>query len=90
MSQQLRRARKAYKSSLSPELSAYSARHAFAIRCAEIGLNYREAAALCGHSPQTHIQQYGRRLDTPNLLGKVQAALETNQDPVAASGSSRP
>ena len=77
MSQQLRRARKAYAPSLSPELSSYSARHAFAIRCAEIGLNYREAAALCGHSPQTHIQQYGRRLDTPNLLDKVQGILQT-------------
>ena len=77
LSQQLRRSRKAYEPSLSPELSAYSARNAFALRCAEIGLNYREAAALCGHSPQTHIQQYGRRLDTPNLLSKVQAVLQS-------------
>ena len=77
MSQQLRRARRTYEPSMSPELSAYSARHAFALRCAEIGLNYREAAALCGHSPQTHIQQYGRRLDTPNLLSKVQAVLQS-------------
>jgi integrase len=78
MSQQLRRARKAYGSSLSSELSSYSARHAFALRLAQhVGLHVREAAALMGHSPQTHIQQYGRRLDMPSLLDKVQGILQT-------------
>lgn len=65
LAQQLRRLRM-------PEgLSSYAPRHAFAIRLAEIGLNYREAATLMGHSPATHVAVYGRRLDQPGLLAKV-------------------
>lgn len=52
-------------------LSSYAPRHAFAIRLAGIGLNYRESAELMGHSPATHIAVYGRRLDQPGLLAKA-------------------
>jgi integrase len=52
-------------------LSSYAPRHAFAIRLAEVGLNYREAATLMGHSPATHVAIYGRRLDQPGLLAKA-------------------
>jgi integrase len=57
---------------LMPEgLSSYAPRHAFAIRLAEIGLNYREAAELMGHSPATHVATYGRRLALPDLMAKA-------------------
>jgi len=57
---------------LDRELVPYSLRHAFALRLAtDLGLHPREAAALCGHSPQTHMAVYGRRLDQPGLLAKV-------------------
>ncbi len=76
MSQQLRRARKTYEPSLSPELSAYSA------PCVRPSLRgdwpqlQRGRSTLRPLTP-THIQQYGRRLDMPNLLSKVQAVLQT-------------
>jgi len=56
---------------ISQELTAYGLRHAFAIRLAELGLNYREAAALMGHDPATHIAIYGKRLESPKLIDKV-------------------
>ena len=57
---------------LDQELTAYSVRHAFALRLAQrLGLHPREAATLMGHSPQVHLEVYGRRLDTPKLLEKV-------------------
>lgn len=53
-------------------LTPYSTRHAFALRLAQqLGLHVREAAELMGHSPQVHLQTYGRRLDQPGLLAKV-------------------
>lgn len=59
---------------ISQELTAYGLRHAFAIRLAELGLNYREAAALMGHDPATHIAIYGKRLESPKLIDKVRRA----------------
>jgi len=55
------------------ELTPYGLRHAFALRLGtELGLSVREAAELMGHTPQVHLSIYGRRLDTPRLLSKVQ------------------
>jgi integrase len=74
MAQQLARLKlsKPVELELDRELVPYSLRHAFALRLAtDLGLHPREAAAFCGHSPQTHMAVYGRRLDTPNLLAKV-------------------
>ena len=74
MTQQLRRLRQqaAIAMELDQELTAYSVRHAFALRLAQrLGLHPREAATLMGHSPQVHLEVYGRRLDTPKLLEKV-------------------
>ena len=65
LTQQLRRLH------MPAELTAYGLRHAFAIRLAEVGLNYREAAQLMGHSPATHVATYGRRLALPDLMAKV-------------------
>lgn len=57
---------------LPAELTPYGLRHAFALRLAtDLGLHPREAAALMGHTPQTHMAVYGRRLDQPGLLAKV-------------------
>ena len=64
---------------ISPELTAYGLRHAFAIRLAELGLNYREAAALMGHDPATHIAIYGKRLESPKLIDKVRRAREAQK-----------
>jgi integrase len=74
MAQQLARLKlsKPVELELDRELVPYSLRHAYALRLAtDLGLHPREAAAFCGHSPQTHMAVYGRRLDTPNLLAKV-------------------
>ena len=77
MSQQLRRARKLRDQSFPSDLSALSARHAYALRLGQhVGLHVREAAELMGHSPATHIQMYGRRLDVPGLLDKVHGILD--------------
>jgi len=57
---------------LPAELTPYGLRHGFALRLAlQLGLHVRESAALMGHSPQVHLQTYGRRLDQPGLLAKV-------------------
>jgi integrase len=74
LTQQLRRLRdqEPVEIPLDPELTAYSARHAFALRLAQrLGLHVRESSELMGHSPQVHLQTYGRRLDQPGLLAKV-------------------
>lgn len=74
MAQQLARLKlsKPVQLELDRELVPYSLRHAFALRLAtDLGLHPREAAALCGHSPQTHMAVYGRRLDQPALLAKI-------------------
>jgi integrase len=74
MAQQLARLRlsKPLELELPRELTPYGLRHAFALRLAtDLGLHPREAAAFCGHSPQTHMAVYGRRLDQPGLLAKV-------------------
>jgi integrase len=74
LTQQLRRLRTQAPATiaLDPELTAYSARHAFALRLAQrIGLHVREAAELMGHSPAVHLQTYGRRLDSPALVRDV-------------------
>lgn len=74
LTQQLRRLRDQEKvaTDLSEELTAYGCRHAFALRLAQqLGLHVRESAELMGHSPQVHLQTYGRRLDQPTLLAKV-------------------
>ena len=74
LTQQLRRLRDQEKVScdLREVLSAYGCRHAFALRLAQkVGLHPREAAELMGHSPQVHLQTYGRRIDGPALMAKV-------------------
>jgi integrase len=54
------------------DLTSYGLRHAFALRLGlELGLHVREAADLMGHSPQVHLQAYGRRIERPALLRKV-------------------
>ena len=74
MAQQLNRLQiqKPVEIELPKELTPYGLRHAFALRLGQhLGLHVRESAELMGHSPQVHLQTYGRRLDTPNLLAKV-------------------
>ena len=82
LAKQLERLKKAPKvnNEISADLTAYGLRHAFAIRLAELGLNYREAAALCGHAPTTHIQVYGKRLESPKLIEKVRKAQTNKKD----------
>jgi len=59
------------------DLTAYGLRHAFALRLGvELGLDVRSAAQLMGHTPQTHISQYGMRLDRPALHGRVAALVQ--------------
>ncbi|MDM7938045.1 MAG: hypothetical protein QUV06_11375 [Cyanobium sp. CZS 48M] len=58
---------------LPADLRLYGLRHAFALRLGiELQLSVRESAELMGHSPQTHLAVYGRRLDGPRLQAKVQ------------------
>ena len=74
LTQQLRRLRRQspFELELDSELTAYSTRHAFALRLAQqLGLHVREAAELMGHSPAVHLGTYGRRLDQPKLLAMV-------------------
>lgn len=60
-------------SNLREALTPRSLRHAFALRLGvELGLSPREAAELMGHSPGVHLQIYGRQLDRPKLLEKVE------------------
>ncbi len=76
MGRQLRslRQRPPVETGIPEELTVYGMRHAFAIRLGtELGLSVRESAELMGHSPQIHISQYGRRLDSPRLMAKVKA-----------------
>jgi len=76
LTQQLRRLRdqEPVGIPLDPEFTAYSARHAFALRLAQhLGLHVREAAELMGHSPAVHLATYGRRLDQPALMAKVRS-----------------
>ena len=82
LAKQLERLKKAPKvnNEISADLTAYGLRHAFAIRLAELGLNYREAAALCGHAPTTHISVYGKRLESPKLIEKVRKAQTNKKD----------
>ena len=82
LAKQLERLKKAPKvnNEISADLTAYGLRHAFAIRLAELGLNYREAAALCGHAPATHIAVYGKRLESPKLIEKVRKAQTNKKD----------
>ena len=89
LTQQLRRLRdqEPVVIPLDSELTAYSARHAFALRLAQkLGLHVREAAELMGHSPAVHLATYGRRLDQPGLLAKVRERL-VGQSLPAADGS---
>ncbi len=79
MTQQLRRLREQepIAMELDVELTAYSVRHAFALRLAQrMKLHPREAALLMGHSPQVHLEVYGRRLDSPRLISNVIALLK--------------
>ncbi len=81
LTQQLRRlrAQTPEQIDLDQELTAYSCRHAFALRLAQrLGLHVREAAELMGHSPQVHLNAYGRRLDQPKLLARVRQRLEAS------------
>ena len=81
LTQQLRRLRdqKPVQIALDEELTAYGCRHGFALRLAQkLGLHPREAATLMGHSPQTHLAVYGRRLDSPKLINSVIEKLKTN------------
>ena len=72
MTQQLRRLH------MPADLTSYGLRHAFALRLGlELGLHVREAAELMGHSPQVHLQTYGRRLDGPSLRRKVMQLVES-------------
>jgi integrase len=74
LSQQLKRLRQrpAATGDLSPELTSYGLRHAFALRLGlDLGLHVRESAALMGHSPAVHLQTYGRRLEMPRLEARV-------------------
>lgn len=74
LTQQLRRLRdqEPVAIPLDSELTAYSARHAYALRLAQqLGLHVRESAELMGHSPAVHLATYGRRLDAPALMAKV-------------------
>lgn len=74
MAQQLARLKlsKPVEINLSEELTPYGLRHAFALRLGQqLGLHVRESAELMGHSPQVHLQAYGRRLDQPALMAKV-------------------
>jgi integrase len=83
LTQQLRRLRdqKPVEINLDRELTAYSCRHAFALRLAQqLGLHVREAAELMGHGPQVHLNTYGRRLDQPKLLARVRQRLEAIRD----------
>ena len=76
LTQQLRRLQGQFDNKLDKELSSYGLRHAYALRLAQqLGLHVREAAELMGHSPAVHLSTYGRRLDTPKLLAKVQERL---------------
>ena len=53
-------------------LTPYGLRHAFALRLGiELGLSVRESAQLMGHTPQVHLNAYGRRIDQPALQRKV-------------------
>jgi len=76
MGQQLKRLHKraAVSIEIDPTLTPYGHRHAFALRLATLGCNYRESADLMGHSPATHLLIYGQVLDTPKLIDKVLAA----------------
>jgi integrase len=79
LTQQLRRLQKQKDADgkIRNELTTYGLRHAFALRLGqELGLHVREAAELMGHSPQVHLQTYGRRLDQPKLLAKVAERLQ--------------
>jgi integrase len=74
LSQQLQRLRQRQPSEreISPELTSYGLRHAFALRLGlDLGLHVRESAALMGHSPTVHLQTYGRRLEMPRLEARV-------------------
>ena len=79
LTQQLRRLNRQARVTceLSPELTSYGLRHAFALRLGlELQLSIRESAELMGHSPQVHLSTYGRRLDQPKLQAKVAALLQ--------------
>lgn len=72
MTQQLRRLK------MPDDLRSYGLRHAFALRLGlDLGLHVREAAELMGHSPAVHLSTYGRRLDGPGLLSKVQGLVKS-------------
>lgn len=74
LSQQLQRLRQRQpiEREISPELTSYGLRHAFALRLGlDLGLHVRESAALMGHSPTVHLQTYGRRLEMPRLEARV-------------------
>jgi integrase len=73
LSQQLKRLIRGFKieCEINPELTAYGLRHAFAIRLAELGLNYREAASQMGLEAQTQIAVYVKRLETPKVIQKI-------------------
>jgi integrase len=75
LTQQLRRLQ------MPEELTAYGLRHAFALRLGlDLGLHVREAAELMGHSPAVHLATYGRRLDGPGLLAKVEGLLSSRSN----------
>jgi integrase len=76
MAQQLDRLQrqKGAEGDLRSQLTPYGLRHAFALRLGvDLALSVREAAELMGHSPAVHLSTYGRRLDQPKLLARVQA-----------------
>jgi integrase len=74
LTQQLRRLRAAASvlRELDPQVTSYGCRHAYALRLGiELGLDVRSAAKLCGHTPRTHLQEYGRRLEVRKLTDRV-------------------
>ena len=52
-------------------LTVYSFRHGYALRAHEMGLMPRAAAALMGHSLQTHSNHYGQWTDAETIAAAV-------------------
>ena len=71
-----------------PDLTPYSLRHGWAWRAHKgyaTPLSVRDAAALLGHTPNTHHRHYGRWTDEQGLLDAVAKITRTRALDVAAS-----
>ena len=70
-------------------LTPYSARHGYAFRGTNLGLDHRTLSKLMGHDPATHLAHYGRWSSDDSVAAAVAAALANHKRQALIASESR-